>query len=61
MFNKNKNNSSGVTGVDQRENGKWRARLWYKKKIFLYKECDSFNEAVKVRKGQKKIFRKIFI
>ena len=61
MFNKKKykNNSSGVTGVDQRENGKWRARLWYKKKMVLYEECDSFNEAVKVRKeAEEKYFGK---
>jgi len=53
MFNKKKykNNTSGCRGVNFHKNSnKWIARLWYKKENVFYQECDTIEEAIKLRK-----------
>lgn len=45
-----KSNRTGVTGVQQRKNGKWRAFMNYKGKSVLNKTFDSFEDAVNARK-----------
>ena len=45
-----KNNLTGVTGVQQRENGKWRAFLTCKGERVLNKTFNTFEEAVTARK-----------
>ena len=45
-----KNNLTGVTGVQIRENGKWRAFMSYKGKSVLNKTFNTFEEAVAARK-----------
>lgn len=45
-----RNNSTGVTGVSQLSDGKWRARIMVDRKELLLGRFESFEEAVKARK-----------
>lgn len=44
-----KNNTSGVKGVQKRENGNWRAILKYRKEKLLDKTFSNFEDAVRAR------------
>lgn len=45
-----RNNTSGVTGVDKRIDGKWRARIRINNKIIFLGNYTDFNDAVRARK-----------
>lgn len=52
-----KNNSSGVTGVSQLPNGKWRTRIMVDRKEISLGHYDDFNTAVEVRlRAEQKYF-----
>lgn len=42
---KKKNNTSGRTGVRQRENGIWYAKISYYKNVLILKPCNSYEDA----------------
>lgn len=54
-----KNNKSGVRGILKKKN-RWLVRLWFNKECVVYKMCDTFEEALQIRReAESKYFGKI--